>query len=63
MADEIIDAPRRGRPPKATVDAKKNTHCVAVYIGDDRKIEPGETIPDDVDDETRAALIATGFFE
>lgn len=40
-----------------------NKHTVAVHIGNGDVIEPGQAIPDGVDAETRAALIATGFFD
>lgn len=39
-----------------------NIHSVAVHIGNGDVIEPGQAIPDGVDDATREALIATGFF-
>lgn len=42
---------------------KRNTHSVAVHIGDRRKIEPGEEIPADVTGDTLKALLATGFFK
>jgi hypothetical protein len=39
-----------------------NLHQTAVFASNDRKIEPGEPLPDDLSDEDRAALLKTGFF-
>jgi hypothetical protein len=42
--------------------APVNLHQTAVFASYDRKIEPGEALPDDLSDEDRAALLKTGFF-
>jgi hypothetical protein len=39
-----------------------NLHQTAVFASNDRKIEPGEPLPDDLSDEDRKTLLATGFF-
>lgn len=56
-----MNAPKKAAPvaPKA---AARNTHSVAVHIGDGRKIEPGDAIPADVTGDTLKALLASGFF-
>lgn len=43
-------------------DEPVNMHQTAVYADNDRKIEPGEPIPEDVTPDVRKALLATGFF-
>jgi hypothetical protein len=50
------------RPRKTPDGTQTNAHSVAVHIGDGRVIEPGETIPADVEGDTLAALLASGFF-
>jgi hypothetical protein len=43
-------------------EAPINLHQTAVFASDDRKIEPGEPLPDDLSESDRKILLDTGFF-
>jgi hypothetical protein len=53
----------RIHPIKETKAVVVNVHSTPVHLGDGRKVQPGDAIPDDVTDDIRGTLMATGFFK